>query len=105
MKRFILPLLLITSITVAIAEKNEEEKKTAQTVSFKVTGYDNESIAGAEVSIPALNMVSYTDMDGNFSTEVPADFDGDIKISFISHMDKTLKISDLSEDKIQLNEE
>lgn len=105
MKRFILPLLLIASITAAIAENNKEEKKTVQTVSFKVTDFENESIAGAEVSIPALNIVSYTDMDGNFSTEVPADFDGDIKISFISHMDKTLKVSDLSEDKIQLHEE
>ena len=85
-------------------DKNKKVKKAdLQTITVSVVDEDNEAIAGAEVNI--YGMVGYTDMDGNYTFSTSSLSNDEIKVSFISFEDETVKVSDLKDGKITLREE
>ena len=104
MKTLILSLTIIFSISFSNG-KGDEKKPLTQTISLKVVDTNNESIAGAEISIEGLGVVSYTDMEGNYNAEISANYNKEIKISFISYEDKVIKMNELKDGKIVLIEE
>ena len=50
-------------------------------------------------------MMAYTDLDGNVKISVPANFNKEVKISFIAFEDKKVSVEDLKKGKIELSEE
>lgn len=105
MKTLILTIALLSLSVLSNAEGNDEKNVAMQTLSFKVVDANNESIAGAEIEIEKLGLVSYTDMEGNIVLDVPVNMEENVKISFISYNDKVLNINDIKDGVVTLIEE
>ena len=106
MKKTLLSITLIVLASITFAgEKENTTKAIMKSLSINIVDENNESIAGAEIFIEDLGLTSYTDMEGNLTLDIPTDAKGEIKVSFISFEDKTLKISNIKNGKITLTEE
>jgi len=106
MKKALLIISLISFAIFSFAGEKENSKKTAmKAVSFKVVDSNNESIAGAEIVIKNLDIASYSDMNGNYTINVPVDSNEEVKISFISFKDEKLNINSIKDGKVVLIEE
>lgn len=106
MKKIILSIVLLSLVNFTFAGENENNKKVMmKTLTFIVVDNNNESIAGAEIEIENLGLISYTDMEGNYKISIPANSNENLKISFISFEDKNININDIKEGKITLLEE
>lgn len=105
MKNVLISIALLSISMLSNAEGNDEKNVVMQTLSFKVVDASNESIAGAEIEIEKLGLISYTDMEGNLVLDIPANMEENVKISFISYKDKVLNIKDIKEGVIILIEE
>jgi len=105
MKNIFLSIAILSISMLSNAEGKDEKNVVMQTLSFKVVDANNESIAGAEIEIEKLGIVSYTDMEGNLVLDVPVNMEENVKISFISYKDKVLNINDIKEGVVTLIEE
>lgn len=104
MKKIFAILTLMTLSVLTFAEENDKKIAT-KSISFTVVDEANETIAGAEISIEKLGIISYTDMEGNYTLEVPVNTKGELKVSFISFEDKTIDLNGIKDGKIVLIEE
>lgn len=85
-------------VTISLGEKvnkqtfQRESKRTADRKIKGVVGDgNNEPLIGATVKVKGTNIVTVTDMDGNFELEVPSG--AELVVSYIGFNDQTVKIS------------
>lgn len=85
-------------VTISLGEKvnkqtfQRESKRTAGRIIKGVVGDgNNEPLIGATVKVKGTNIVTVTDMDGNFELEVPSG--AELVVSYIGFNDQTVKIS------------
>ena len=85
-------------VTISLGEKvnkqtfQRESKRTAGRKIMGVVGDgNNEPLIGATVKVKGTNIVTVTDIDGNFELEVPSG--AELVVSYIGFNDQTVKIS------------
>lgn len=85
-------------VTISLGEKvnkqtfQRESKRTADRKIKGVVGDgNNEPLIGATVKVKGTNIVTVTDIDGNFELEVPSG--AELVVSYIGFNDQTVKIS------------
>ena len=80
-KNAVLIVLILLMSGSVYAGNDHREKKAARTISGKITDTYGETIPGAAVFVAELNQTIFTDMDGNFKLQIPADQNLQLSIS------------------------
>lgn len=85
-------------VTISLGEKVNKQtfqRESKRTAGRKIKGVvgdgNNEPLIGATVKVKGTNIVTVTDMDGNFELEVPSG--AELVVSYIGFNDQTVKIS------------
>lgn len=85
-------------VTISLGEKVNKQtlqKESKRTAARKIKGVvgdgNNEPLIGATVKVKGTNIVTVTDMDGNFELDVPSG--AELVVSYIGFNDQTVKIS------------
>lgn len=85
-------------VTISLGEKVNKktfQRESNRTAGRKIKGVvgdgNNEPLIGATVKVKGTNIVTVTDMDGNFELEVPSG--AELVVSYIGFNDQTVKIS------------
>lgn len=96
---------IVSSKMIAISQKRKDAmpKGKTQKVSGVVRDKDGEPIIGANVRVMNTSIGTITDVDGNFSLDVPDD--GKLGITYIGYNDQILAIEDKKSFKIILEED
>lgn len=85
-------------VSISLGEKVNKQtfqRESKRTAGRKIKGVvgdgNNEPLIGATVKVKGTNIVTVTDMDGNFELEVPSG--AELVVSYIGFNDQTVKIS------------
>lgn len=85
-------------VTISLGEKVNKQtfqRESKRTAGRKIKGVvgdgNNEPLIGATVKVKGTNIVTVTDMDGNFELDVPSG--AELVVSYIGFNDQTVKIS------------
>lgn len=87
---------IVSPKSIVIVEKNAESAAgvTAghkRKISGHITGPDNEPVIGASVTVPGTKINTISDIDGNWTLNVPEDA-GDVLISYVGCVPQRLKL-------------
>lgn len=95
MKNLVAAILVVLTVNTFAA--NDEGKKSAKesTKVFSGIVYDSENettLTGVQISIPELGIETYSDFDGKFELELPANAEYTIETNLISYRVEKIKI-------------
>jgi hypothetical protein len=78
-------------------EKQTKDETTSLQISGKVVDHlTGENLVGVKIQLENTNIVAYTDLDGNYTIEVPGNIQsGAVNISFISYETSVVDIKSL----------
>ncbi|MFO7865043.1 MAG: carboxypeptidase-like regulatory domain-containing protein [Salinivirgaceae bacterium] len=99
MKNVFVALLVVLSLSLqANNDKNEKGNKASSESSTVFSGVvvdhtNQESLTGVQISIPELGIDTYTDFNGEFQIQLPANGNYTVEASIISYEDKKVKVT------------
>lgn len=92
MNKSVIILILAFIFTATVFAENNNDIKNHTTVVGKVVDSNQNELVGVKVST-GDNIVTYTDLDGNFSIVIPKQ-GGEINLEYVSFETKKVKISE-----------
>ncbi len=110
----LLSLVFVFAVLFAGAENVTGLKKDGNNVSTEsanvtisgkiVDSMSKEALAGVKISIENSDITVYTDLEGNFQFSLPQSASSNnLKVSYISYEEKTLNLSDVEKNEIEIN--
>ncbi len=110
----ILSVLFVCSVLISTAGnavENKVESNTTESSSIMifsgtiVDAGSKESLAGVKVSVSSTGVVAFTNLEGKFNVELPANSkERVIKVSYISYEETTVEINGENEQLIEINQ-
>jgi hypothetical protein len=107
-------IIFLSSVIICTAGNTKKEKlannpsteQTAIIINGKIVDSGSqENLVGVKVSIANTNLVAFTDFEGKFSFEIPANLqESEIKVSYISYEETTVKLNGKDDTLIELNQ-
>jgi hypothetical protein len=93
------------SITVNPDGTKDAKSSSTTTYTGKVIdSLSKEALAGVKITIENTNITVYSDFEGNFEIALPENATlNNVQVSYISYEEKTLTVSEVSKDSIEIN--